>query len=210
MTSRTIKAVQAAVGVTADGVNGPATKAAVAAWQAAHGLDADGIPGPHTLQAMGIVVEDVPDGRAATDAYYGPLPYTDGAGGRINVDPAWDAANIVFATMHTGHRVRLHKLVADEFVAVFKAACDASGYTPAQVQTYVPRHMLWDPAKPVSMHSYGIAVDFDPALNHNGAAPGTAKLDAFPDFVQAFRDAGWAWGGDWHMRDTMHFQRAQP
>jgi len=26
--------------------------------------------------------------------------------------------------------------------------------------------------------------------------------------VQVFRDAGWTWGGDWKMKDDMHFQRA--
>ena len=177
----------------------------IAQFQTAHGLVVDGIAGPKTWAAMG-----VPVGRAATDAFYGPLPYKDGIGGRINIEPGWVDDNIVWVPLHTGQRVRLHKKVAAEFARLFKYACDVSGYTPASVQTFVPRHTLWDPAKSVSLHSYGIAIDFDPSLNHNGAAPGTSKLDAFPAFVQAFRDAGWAWGGDWHMRDTMHFQRAQP
>ncbi|GMA51797.1 hypothetical protein GCM10025857_31540 [Alicyclobacillus contaminans] len=43
-----VKAVQAIVGVTADGVFGPDTKAAVQKWQSAHGLTADGIVGPQT------------------------------------------------------------------------------------------------------------------------------------------------------------------
>jgi hypothetical protein len=28
-------------------------------------------------------------------------------------------------------------------------------------------------------------------------------------FVDVFRRAGWTWGGDWKMRDDMHFQRAK-
>ncbi|GMA48675.1 hypothetical protein GCM10025857_39850 [Alicyclobacillus contaminans] len=47
-----VKAVQAIVGVTADGVFGPATKAAVQKWQSAHGLTADGIVGPQTWAKM--------------------------------------------------------------------------------------------------------------------------------------------------------------
>jgi hypothetical protein len=43
---------QAAVGVTADGVFGPATEAATKKWQAAHGLPADGIVGNITWAAL--------------------------------------------------------------------------------------------------------------------------------------------------------------
>jgi N-acetyl-anhydromuramyl-L-alanine amidase AmpD len=47
-----VKAVQAIVGVTVDGVFGPQTEAAVKRWQAEHKLVADGIVGPKTWAAM--------------------------------------------------------------------------------------------------------------------------------------------------------------
>lgn len=47
-----VQQIQTIVGVKADGVYGPATKAAVASWQSAHGLTADGIVGPKTAAAM--------------------------------------------------------------------------------------------------------------------------------------------------------------
>jgi len=47
-----IKKVQSLVGVTADGVMGPKTIAAIKAWQASHGLTADGIVGSKTWAAM--------------------------------------------------------------------------------------------------------------------------------------------------------------
>jgi len=53
-TGEAVRAVQRVVGVTADGVYGPRTTAAVVAWQAAHGLVADGEAGPLTLTAMGL------------------------------------------------------------------------------------------------------------------------------------------------------------
>jgi len=48
----TVAAIQLVVGVTADGVFGPATVAAVQRFQTAHGLDADGQVGPNTWAAM--------------------------------------------------------------------------------------------------------------------------------------------------------------
>lgn len=45
----TVAAVQAALGVGADGAFGPGTEAALKAWQKYHGLTADGIAGPATL-----------------------------------------------------------------------------------------------------------------------------------------------------------------
>ena len=49
-----IRALQRKVGVSADGVFGPATERAVKRWQRRHGLVADGIVGPQTRSAMGL------------------------------------------------------------------------------------------------------------------------------------------------------------
>jgi putative chitinase len=48
----TVRAVQAKLGLTADGAFGPGTERAVKAWQAANGLTADGIVGPKTLAKL--------------------------------------------------------------------------------------------------------------------------------------------------------------
>ena len=47
-------AVQSTIGVTADGVMGPQTKAAIKRFQRRNGLTVDGVVGPQTLAAMGI------------------------------------------------------------------------------------------------------------------------------------------------------------
>jgi peptidoglycan hydrolase-like protein with peptidoglycan-binding domain len=49
-----LAAVQQRLGVAADGVNGPVTRAAVRRFQRAHGLIVDGIVGPQTLAALGL------------------------------------------------------------------------------------------------------------------------------------------------------------
>ena len=46
--------MQSALGVSADGVVGPQTRAALRSFEAGHGLTADGRLGPATLQALGV------------------------------------------------------------------------------------------------------------------------------------------------------------
>jgi cell wall-associated NlpC family hydrolase len=50
----TTRAVQAELGLAADGVFGPQTRKAVRAFQRAHGLEVDGVVGPATLAALGL------------------------------------------------------------------------------------------------------------------------------------------------------------
>jgi peptidoglycan hydrolase-like protein with peptidoglycan-binding domain len=49
-----VRALQKQLGVSADGVYGPRTRAAVKRFQRAHGLAVDGIVGPQTLAALGL------------------------------------------------------------------------------------------------------------------------------------------------------------
>jgi soluble lytic murein transglycosylase-like protein len=49
-----VTALQSALGISADGVYGPQTRAAVKRFQRSHGLAVDGIAGPATLGALGL------------------------------------------------------------------------------------------------------------------------------------------------------------
>lgn len=195
----------------------------VAAFQAAHGLVADGKAGPKTqgllaaqlaATSAGVMVgavAPIPRGQKGIEEVYGRFGWQELAGGRVAIDPRWVAANIATVRLHTGRSVKLHKLVGAEFARLFKAACEASGYTPDSVQTWVPRHTLWNPAKSLSLHTWGIAIDFSPSENTMGGTDGkggSSKLRQHPAFVEVFKAAGWTWGGDWKMRDDMHLQRA--
>ena len=66
----TIAAAQKALGVSADGIIGPRTRAATRRFQRRHGLTADGVIGRQTLKALGVEVRaaDHVRTRAASDA----------------------------------------------------------------------------------------------------------------------------------------------
>ncbi len=49
-----VSALQSALGIPADGIYGPQTRAAVRRYQRAHGLAVDGIAGPVTLASLGL------------------------------------------------------------------------------------------------------------------------------------------------------------
>jgi len=53
-TQTTTRAVQQALGIAADGIYGPQTRAAIIRFQRANGLVVDGIAGPQTLAALGV------------------------------------------------------------------------------------------------------------------------------------------------------------
>jgi peptidoglycan hydrolase-like protein with peptidoglycan-binding domain len=53
----TVKAVQRALGIPADGIYGRQTRRAVRQFQRAHGLTVDGIAGPQTLDALGVTAQ---------------------------------------------------------------------------------------------------------------------------------------------------------
>ena len=130
--------------------------------------------------------------------------YTEGKKGRINIDSNWQKNNIVKVALHNGKTVRIHRLVASNLAEAFKKASEVSGYKPTSVQTQVARHMLWDPSKPVSNHSYGLSVDFDPSDNPYGKVAGEVRN--FPQFINIMNCYGWLWGGDWTTPDDMHFE----
>jgi hypothetical protein len=74
MSSATIAAAQTALGVPADGVAGPVTRAATKRFQRTHGLTVDGVIGSQTLSALGVAVKLVDKGvRAAAAAVADPV-----------------------------------------------------------------------------------------------------------------------------------------
>lgn len=63
--------------------------------------------------------------------------------------------------------------------------------------------------KAMSMHSFALAIDIDAPHNPLAAPATKTNFKANSLVVQAFKEEGWIWGGDWRTRrDAMHFQFA--
>jgi peptidoglycan hydrolase-like protein with peptidoglycan-binding domain len=71
-----VKAVQRALGIPADGVAGPQTRRAIKAFQRANGLTVDGIAGPATLAALGLT-------GSASPSTFNDTKSTDDAAGEL-------------------------------------------------------------------------------------------------------------------------------
>ncbi len=187
--------------------------------QKEHGLEEDGLCGPATLGAIepedgsiSVGSLEIPlNKRSHIARVYGTFDYEESEKqrGAIIIDRAWVRENIVKVTFHTGKHTWCHRGIADEMRDLYEKACRKSGYTPKSAWSWVARHQRWDPKRPLSLHSWGCCIDFDPKLNGVGPVE-NSKLYQHPEFVEVFEDAGWTWGGRWkRYPDAMHFQRTK-
>jgi hypothetical protein len=146
------------------------------------------------------------------DTFYGN---PRGAAGKPSA--AWESANLVlvkcpWVLRYDGTPVkglRVHKKCAESLKRVLAAIWDRLGHSQAEIDRigmsiygggYNFRKMRGGSA--LSMHSWGCALDFDPA--RNGMGDTTPNMDL--RVVEEFEREGWEWGGHW--KDGMHFQAA--
>ncbi len=212
-----------------DGINGPQTRAAIRAAQRWHGLKDDGIVGPKTEAALW---PDVPRDKrespmaiigaetqswprqGGVPAFYGKvgenqtlvwLPY--------EMRLAWDKRTKI-------RRISLHQKVAASATRAFEKIAKTYSETERASLgldlfggSLNVRKMRGGNAW--SMHSWGIAIDFDPARNGlnstKTAGPNHARLsdpDALP-FWQAWEAESWLSLGRARDFDWMHVQAAR-
>ena len=139
-------------------------------------------------------------------AAVGSFSYRANPDGTVAPDPAWVSRSITTEEMPiigrvTGNRVMLPQLRAALLEVVARGLSSKIYHYDG---CYVPRFIAHDPSKGLSFHSYGTAIDLNAADNGRG---GAGKMDR--TVVGIFKKWGFAWGGDWHYTDPMHFELAR-
>jgi hypothetical protein len=143
----------------------------------------------------------------AVAAAVGSFRYRYHEDGTVVPDPAWVAANVRTEAVPllgnvTCHRVMLPQLrgalqeIVDRGLGELVDPGDFGG-------CYAPRFIARDPAKGLSLHTWGIAVDLNVQGNLRGTAGGIDRR-----VVAVLKRWGFAWGGDWSYTDPMHFELA--
>ena len=140
-------------------------------------------------------------------AAVGSFSYRPLADGRVVPDPQWVAANIRTEEVPILGRVTCHRVMLPQLRAVLTEVVQrglADKIHPDEYAgCYYPRYIGYDPAKGLSLHSWGIAVDLNVPGNQRGTA---GEMDR--QVVAIFKKWGFAWGGDWSYTDPMHFELA--
>jgi hypothetical protein len=118
---------------------------------------------------------------------------------------SWDGASV--------RGIRIHRNCADSLRNVLDAIWQAADRNVDTIRDW-GMHLyggaytfrLMRGGNRLSMHSWGCAIDFDPA--RNGFGDTTPHFADCAAVLAAFADEGWTWGGSWTCPDGMHWQAA--
>jgi hypothetical protein len=145
-------------------------------------------------------------GTSAADAV-GSFRYTAHPSGRITPEQGWVDANIRTEEVPLLGSVTCHKVMLVQLRAalseVVRTGLADEIHPDEYAGCYFPRFIGYDPAKGLSLHSWGIAVDLNVPGNQRGTV---GEMDR--GVVAIFKKWGFAWGGDWNYTDPMHFELA--
>lgn len=155
--------------------------------------------------------------QSQCDSFYGNPRGRNGQASGV-----WESANLAritppFKMTFAGKpitTIRIHKKCADSFMRILNRIWDEAGHDQKKIDatgfslfggSY--NYRLMRNGHSLSMHSYGCAVDFDPA--RNGMGDPTPNFANHPWIIKAFEDEGWVWGGRWKNKDGMHWQASR-
>jgi hypothetical protein len=135
-----------------------------------------------------------------------PFSYVSHGDGMITIDPDWVRRNIVTVELPIfGGVARCHRVMVPQLLAALREVQAAGLDRHIDPRDYggcwVPRHIMFNPSRSLSMHAWGLAVDFNVSTNQYGAQP-----QMHPGIVEIFERWGFSWGGYWSTPDGMHFE----
>jgi hypothetical protein len=140
-------------------------------------------------------------------------PYSPGWGNShiVHVKCPWE---LQMGPLHIPY-IKINKIAADSLTRVLNNVWEACGKSQDKVHQihgdqfsgdWVVRQMRG--LSNISMHSFGLAIDFDAPHNPLGSRHGFFTPDN--PLIKAFEQEGWTWGGRWsHRPDSMHIQAAR-
>lgn len=151
------------------------------------------------------------------DAYYG-----DPRGAHGTYSPKWAATNLTHVAvpwvMHCEEipvtHITIHHKCAESLTRILTHIWEQCGEHQSAIDTL--HYNRYDGSfnfRPMrgghalSMHSYGVAIDFDADENEFGSHHALFNPNSL--MVEAFESEGWVWGGRWSYPDNMHFQAAR-
>jgi hypothetical protein len=216
-------------------------------FQERKGLVVDGKAGPATRSALEMTLATAAatsSSRASTWQFWdGPMELqpTDRQGvyqvfgnpGVGKEDTAWTKKNIVKAVIPGCPKpLWVNRLIEPYYrEAIRRVQVAEPSFKILTCAAHVFRHTRHDPSLPLSNHSWGIALDFNPADNKaitfkKGEAPKAWTPEWYkvyprgactvtPAVVEAMSSCGFAWGSDWDedgdtsdhtFCDPMHFE----
>lgn len=151
---------------------------------------------------------DRPKGIKGIEKVFGKFTYTELSKGAIKPDPTWESENLIVIRGIGGLKlnVQVHRKVSQMLDLAIRHAAEVSKYKIRMIGGYCARHKMNDPKRDLSVHSWGAAIDINWDTNGVGSK---ATTDMPEEFVKAFENFGWEWGGRWKNKDYMHFQFAE-
>ncbi len=134
---------------------------------------------------------------------FGAFSYRYYPDGTIVPDGRWVRQNITSQSVPILGTITCHRLMFPQLRSALNEIVRSGLASEVRAFNgcYVPRFIESDPSRPISLHTWGIALDLDSAANGRGTQ---GTMD--PRVVTIFKRWGFRWGGDWSWTDPMHFE----
>jgi hypothetical protein len=135
---------------------------------------------------------------------FGEFEYVTRQDGSIVIVGEWVQQNIVKVPINE-NVLQIHRLIEPQVKNILIDLGCANLIEEFDITHggggFCPRHILWNHSKPLSLHSWGIAIDLNPIKYPYGST-----LKPRNDVIDIFTANGFSWGGYWQTKDPMHLE----